>query len=206
MPPTNLTRYTVPLMILRAAMMTGCDSSDERLARYAQQATAQQARQNERMAQQSEAVARQSQELATAAHQLVEHDAVARRELLDAHDKLETHHHLERSTLNRQRDELDAERKAFAQAAIRDPIIARALLTSAVALAVLLPLLVTVYALRRLPEQSLSYEPLADALLDPLTSPCRMTRLADAESEKLPGRHYSRLKAQQDYSSSNDES
>src|SRR3954466_16325846 len=155
MPPIHLTRYAMPLMILKAVTMTGCDSNDERLARYAQRATEQQARQNERIAQQSEAVARQSQELASAAHQLVEQDAVARRELLDAHAKLQAPHQSERSALARRRDELEGERKAFAQASVRDPIIARALLTAALALAALLPLLVTVYALRRLPEQSL---------------------------------------------------
>jgi len=187
-------------------MMTGCDSSDERLARYAQQATEQQARQNERMAQQSEAVARQSQELASAAHQLVEQDATARRELLDAHDKLQAHQQSERSTLNRQREELDAERKEFAQASIRDPVIARAMITTALALAALLPLLVTVYALRRLPEQSLSDELLADALLNPLTSLCAMTLPADTESERLPGMHCSRLDGLQDQSPGDDES
>jgi hypothetical protein len=206
MPRTHLNRYSVPLMILGAIMMTGCDSGDERLARYAQQATEQQARQNERMAQQSEAVARQSQELASAAHQLVEQDAAARRELLDAHDKLQAHQQSELSTLNRQRDELDAERKAFAQASIRDPVIAQAMITSALALAALLPLLVTMYALKRLPEQSLSDELLADTLLDPLTSPCAMTLPADAESEGLPAMHCSRLEGQPDRSASDDES
>jgi len=165
-----------------------------------------QTRQNERIAQQSEAVARQSQELASAAHQLVEQDAVARRELLDAHGKLRAHHQAERSTLDRRRDELDAERKTFARASIRDPVIARAMITAALAIAALLPLLVTVYALRRLPEQSLSDELLADVLLDPLTSPCAMTLPADAESERLPGMHCSRLDGQQDYSPSDDES
>jgi len=192
-------------MILRAVTMSGCDSHNERLARYAEQATAQQARQNERIAEQSVAVARQSQELASAAHQLVEHDATARRELIDAHGKLQERNQIERSTLDHQRESLASEQKAFARGAVRDPVVARAIITAALALAALLPLLVTVYALRRLPEQSPADELLHDLLLDPLASDPDLTLPSGAERERLREVYCSRLDGRQDRLPSDEE-
>src|SRR3954470_16830665 len=146
-----------PLMMLTAITlteMTGCASGDRRLAEYAQRATEQQARQNERIAQQSESVAQQSLELASATQKLVEQDAVARRELIQAQNQLHEQNHVERSALDRQREQIHAEQKSALAAAVRDPVIAQAIITSGLFLAALLPLLVTAYAIRRLPAAS----------------------------------------------------
>jgi hypothetical protein len=76
-------------MLTVAMILTiGCESHDQRLADFAGQALDQQARQNEEMARQSEQVAEQSTELAKAAHSLVEQDAQARRELIQAQTDL----------------------------------------------------------------------------------------------------------------------
>jgi hypothetical protein len=162
----NRARRAALLMSLTAIAIVSCESPDQRLVDYAQRASDQQARQNERMAQQAETVARQSQEVAGAAHDLVEQDAAARRELLHAQEKLQHQLQVERSALDRQREAVDVERKAAAQAAVRDPVIARALITAGLILAALLPLLVTVYALRRLPTPGPAEERLTEMLWD----------------------------------------
>src|SRR5687768_9243058 len=113
----NLARRVLAMTLTMIATV-GCDSPDRRLAEYAQRATEQQARQNERMAQQSEAVARQSQELASAAHELVAQDAVARLELIQAQENLQHEIHVERSWVDKQREQLENDRKSVAKAAV----------------------------------------------------------------------------------------
>jgi hypothetical protein len=132
--------------------ITSCESQDRRLVEFAQQSAEQQARHTERVAQQSESVVRHSQELTSAAHELVAQDAAARREIAQAHDQLQRQNQAERSVLDHQRATIEAERKAAAAATVRDPVIAEAIVSSGLVLAAALPLLVTLYALRRLPE------------------------------------------------------
>jgi hypothetical protein len=158
-------RRAALLLTLMAIAIVGCDSPDRRLSEFAQQATDQQARQNERIAEQSQSVARQSQQLASAAHDLVEQDAAARRDLFQAQDKLQQQNHAERSVLDQHREQVEAVRQAAAKAAIHDPIIAQAIITAGLILAAMLPLLVTAYALRRLPEHRPVDELLGDSLL-----------------------------------------
>jgi hypothetical protein len=156
------------IALLKMAMLiaiTSCESQDRRLAEYAQRATDQQARQNKQIADQAQAVARQSEVLASAAHDLVEQDAAARRELIQAHDKLQSQNQVERTMLDRQREQVEAVRKSTAAAAARNPVIGQAIVTAGLILAALLPLLVTAYALRRLPEHRPEDDLLTDALL-----------------------------------------
>jgi hypothetical protein len=162
MSPKSLIR-PVPVL-LTLILMTGCSSRDERLAEYAERASAQQARQNESMARQSEQVAKQSAEVASAARELVNQDATARRELLHAQEQLQQQHHEQQSGLDQQRQELHIEREAAIKAAQREPVIAQALIVVGVILAALLPLLLTCYALRRLPDTSTCETLLANEL------------------------------------------
>ena len=158
------TAATLNMMML--TLIASCESQDARLAEYARRTTEQQARQSERMAQQSEAIIKQSHEVTAAAQQLVEQDAAARRDLIQAQDKLQQQSHIERVSLDSQRQQLDAERKVAATAAARDPVIAQAIVSGGLILAALLPLLITLYALRRLPEQRPLDELLGDSLLE----------------------------------------
>jgi len=151
------------LLVTTVILMSGCESRDEQLADYAQQATQQQARQNE-------AMAKQSQELASAAHELVEQDATARREMIQAHERVQDQLQEQQAGLDQQRQVLHVERKEAAQAAVRDPIIAEALIVTGLILATLLPLIVTAYALHRLPDHSPTEALLANALLDELAT------------------------------------
>src|SRR5687768_6260182 len=110
--------------ILAAVLpLAACSSHDRGLAEFASKASEQQARQNAHMAEQSQAVIRESRALATTAQELVKHDAAARREMIQAHDRLQQQQQTERASLDRQREVLAAERKASAQAAVRDPVI-----------------------------------------------------------------------------------
>jgi hypothetical protein len=169
--PQNMALKTAAILKgLTLTLIASCDSQDRRIAEYAQRAAEQQARQNERMVQQSEAITKQSQEVTSAAHKLVEQDASARRDLIQAQDKLQEQYHAERLNLDRQRQQLDTERKAAAQAAVRDPVIAQAIITAGLFLAALLPMIVTLYALRRLPEQRPVDELLGDPLIDSIVT------------------------------------
>ena len=155
-----------------AAVVTltaGCESRDERLAEYARQAMSEQARQNETMARQSEQVVQHSGELAKTAENLVQQDAAARRELIAAQAKIQSQINDERVDLNARRDQLHADEQSLTIAMNREPVVAQAVLTSGLIIAALLPLLVTIYALNRLPDSSATDDRLlADALLNEL--------------------------------------
>jgi hypothetical protein len=179
--PTSL------LLALTGIAIAGCESPDRRLADFAQRATEQQARQNEHLAAQSAAATRLNQELAAAAHKLVEQDAAARRELIQAQDKLQEQSLRERSDLNQQRAHLEMERKTAAAGVVRDPIIAQAIIMTGLIGAALLPLLVTVYALRRLPEQRPLDELWGDALLEVLVTGNPAGRLPHSSQPMPPG-------------------
>ena len=173
------------MLIVTLILTIGCESRDQRLADFAGQALDQQARQNEEMARQSGQVAEQNTELAKAARKLVEQDAQARRELIQAQADLQSQFHEERTGLDAQRQELHAEQKAVAAAAIREPVIAQAILVVGLVLATLLPLLVAAYALRRLPDPGAGDTFVAEALIESLNSELRLGQ-SDAPSPALP--------------------
>jgi hypothetical protein len=165
----------------------GCSPPDQRLVDFAEQANQQQARQ-------SEHVARQGQEIASAAHDLVEQDAAARRELLEAQTRNQEQFREQQASIEQERQLLHEERREAAQAAAREPVIAQALIAGGLTLAALLPLLVTAYALRRLPETGAAAELLTDALLEDLAALPSVVppaipsepRIADASRPGLP--------------------
>jgi hypothetical protein len=105
------------LLILIVSLMTGCESRNERLVNYAQEATQPQVRQNEAIARQSEHAAKHSQELATAAHELVEQDAATRRDLNQAHERIQQQLGEQQADIDQQRQELHAERRRRAESA-----------------------------------------------------------------------------------------
>ena len=70
--------------------------------------------------------------------------------------------------MDRQREQVEMERKSVARASVREPLIAQEISTTGLLLAALLPLLVTAYAIRRLPDQGPATELFAGALLEDL--------------------------------------
>jgi hypothetical protein len=164
----SLPRGVLPIVML--ILTSGCESQDQRLVDYAQEATERQAEQNRAIANQSEKVTEQGQQLAETAQKLVEQDAIARRELIQAHDRSQQHLDEQQASVDQQRAALHAERQAVAKAALREPVIARALIVTGLILATLLPLIVTAYALYRLPDSNPQEALLSSALLDELAA------------------------------------
>lgn len=150
-------RLTLSLPILALLTAIGCssrDTRDERLAEATRQALEQQSKQNEFIAGQATSVAEQSKDVTETARELVKSDAEARREMIDATTKLQSGLHTERRNIDRQHEKLDDERKQIAAARHRDPIIASALEGFGLILACLLPLVVCVFVLRQMRDES----------------------------------------------------
>jgi hypothetical protein len=170
-------RHLAALTIL--SVLAGCNPPDQRLVDFAEQANQQQARQ-------SEQVARQSREVAAAARDLVEQDAAARRELLEAQVQSQQQFREQQAVIEQARGQLHAERREAALAVVQAPVIAQALVTVAGILAALLPLLVTAYALRRLPETGAAEELLTEALLEDLAALPTAPSVSDPTASRLP--------------------
>ena len=103
------------LLLLALAIMTGCSSDDERLARFAEQAVETQRQQNETMARQSESVIHESTRLTEAAERLVEQDALSRHELIQAQHDLNGDLQSERASLDRRREQFSADERELAR-------------------------------------------------------------------------------------------
>ena len=166
--PLHQTLLLIPML----APLSGarCNSSERRLAELAEQSRAQAVRHNEQLVQQAQVVAETSRTLVSASQELVEQDAAARRELLQAQGNWAEQQQLERKAIAAEQRALQDERRAAAVAAVRDPVVAQAVISGCLALTALLPLLVALYALARMPTRELSddleNEPLLAAWLD----------------------------------------
>src|SRR4051794_807167 len=92
----------LPLILM--VPLIGCGSPDERYAELADRVVTQQSQQNAQSAQ-------QTQQIAEASRQLVEADAQSRRELIQAHERLQGDVGQQRLIVDRQRDALESERR-----------------------------------------------------------------------------------------------
>ena len=146
------------------ATMIGCSSSDDRLIElsHSKASPAKPSR--------TKQMARQSQQVAEASKQLVQADAQARQELIAAQTQLQEGLQTERGSLDRQHEDLEAERKQIAAQRHRDPIVAAAIMHIGVLLACLLPLVVCIYLLRTLKDSEPEGE-LCNLLVEELVSP-----------------------------------
>jgi hypothetical protein len=153
-------RWTSALLV--AVGVIGCSSSDERFVELAQQSVARQAEQNHEIAQ-------QSQKVAETTHELVQADARARAELIEAQRSLEESLQAARSKLDNERDKLELDRQALATAKEREPIVASAIWSAALLVAVVLPLVLCIYLIRTVGTDAPSHD-LAELLVYELTS------------------------------------
>jgi hypothetical protein len=156
-------------------LATGCsDPRDERLARFAEQSVQTQARQNEQMAQQSRQLADASRALveadAQARKELIAADAETRRELVVAHAKLQQDLQQERGGLDRQRVNLDQDRRDLHHERRVDPIIAEAITAVGVLLACIAPLALAGYVLFVMHRHSDETEAVNELLIREFTS------------------------------------
>ena len=132
-------RWTGALLV--AVCVIGCSSSDERYVELSQKSVARQAEQNRQMAQ-------QSQEVAEATHSLIQADARARAELIEAQHQLEAGIQAERDKLDQQRQTLEQDRQSVAAARVREPVIAQAIGAAACLLAVMACVVLCIYLVR----------------------------------------------------------
>ncbi|MBM4088482.1 MAG: hypothetical protein FJ276_03505 [Planctomycetes bacterium] len=139
-------------------ILAGC-SDDGRLARVAQQASEQQARQNEEMARLTGEVVQASQELVAA-------DAQARRENAAIQSRLTD----QQREIGLQRDQLEQERRQIAVQRHRDPVLAAAITTVGWILAALLPLALAALVVWRLRDNGEDVETLNRVLLEELVA------------------------------------
>jgi hypothetical protein len=128
----------------------GCEGDSGRLADYAQNSVEQQTRQNDQIARQNLEVTQQNRQVAEGAQKLVAADAQARQELMTAQKSLQEGLHVERMTLDQQRQGLEDDRRQIARERYWEPLVAEAIGGFAVLLACLLPLVICAYVLRSL--------------------------------------------------------
>jgi hypothetical protein len=100
-------RHTIPTTVL-LALITGC-KEDDQLQRSLQ---------------------RQAEQIVGASRNLVEADAKAREELIELQQNLQEGVQTERHSLDRQHEELEAERQVIARQRHRDPLIATAIINA----------------------------------------------------------------------------
>ena len=161
--PKNLSPV-VAMLTTTLLMVTGCaDSRDERYSQLAQQALREQAAQNERLAD-------QSQQIAEASQRLVAGDAEARKDLLAAQKQFTSELHSERASIDRQREEMEQERRNIAAQRHRDPIIAKTIGGVGLTLACLLPLLLAGYVIYSLNRSSDDSDALSELLIVEMTA------------------------------------
>jgi hypothetical protein len=157
--------------VLLLATIVGCGRSpDERLAEFAQQAMAEQRKQNDRIADQSQAVVAESHQLAETAKALVEHDAEARRELIAAQQELTTQLNEQQSAIHTGHQQLEQDRREIAEQRHRDPIIAAVIQDFGLFIACLLPLVVAVFVIRQVQSQEPDHAAVAELLILEMTA------------------------------------
>jgi len=118
-------RHTIPATLL-LALITGC--KDDELVRQSLQ--------------------RQAEQIVETSRQLVEADAKARGELIELQQNLQEGVQTERQILDRQHEEMEAERQTIARQRHRDPLIAAAIVNTGILLACIAPLLLAFWVLR----------------------------------------------------------
>ena len=166
-------------VLLLPILMLGCESEDKRDNRYADLARESLRQQ----AQQNQALAAQTQQIAEASKHLVEADAEARRELGAMHEQLQTGLQSERQSIDRQRDELEGERREIAQQRHSDPIVAAAITHAALLIAAAAPLVFGIFLLRAVRNED-SDAVLGELLIGEFTAEHPM--LIDAEWSRPP--------------------
>jgi len=160
------------VMLSMPLIMNGCSSpaGDQRLIDLSRDAIEQQQKQNDVIARQSERVVDETEKLTEAARDLVGQDAQARRELVEAQQVINNDLHSERARIDRQREDLEKDRRSLASARVRDPVIAESIQVVGILLACLCPLLLAAYLLRSLRSDTTDDQAVAELLVCELTA------------------------------------
>ena len=173
-------RMMLLLLIVGLATMIGCDEN-ERLADMAQDATQRQAEQNQAMIRLNREVAQSNQRVIEADAQarqevlqvqrdLIARDTEGRQELNALQQAVHTTVSQERSSLDRQHEKLDDERRDIAQDRRWDSVLGPAIAGFGVILACLAPVVLAIYLLRSIHNETPSDAELAELLLQEIAS------------------------------------
>ena len=189
----------LPLWTILLLIVTGCNSSDERLVKISQESADRQAEQNQTIADQSRQVTETTREFVESSgdarkdmielhHELVEVEAEARSELIQVQQDLvdrdaqcrqdlnalqqesQSAIQVERQSIDRQREDLESERRDIADKRHRTPIIAAAVTQAGLILACLAPLALCVYLLWSLRSTAAEDEAVTELLVEELSS------------------------------------
>lgn len=167
----NRPRCVVMYLALISLGVVGCGKApDERLAEFAQQSMAEQRKQNDRIADQSQAVVEESHQLAETAKLLVERDAEARRDLINAQAELTTQLNEQQSAIYTGHEQLEQDRRQIAAQRHREPIIAAVIQNFGLIVASLLPLVVAVFVIRQMQSQEPDHAAVAELLILEMTA------------------------------------
>ena len=189
----------LPLWTILLLIVTGCSPSDERLVEISQESADRQAEQNQTIADQSRQVTETTREFVESSgdarkemielqRELVEAEADARNELIQVQQDLvdrdaqcrqdlnalqqesQSAIHVERQSIDRQREDLEADRRDIADKRHRAPIIAAAVTQVGLILACLAPLALCAYLLRSLRSTVAADEAVTELLVEELSS------------------------------------
>ena len=160
--------------------LAGCDSPDEKLASMATENA-------KRQAQQSQVMVQLQQHVAEGTKQLVSTEAESRRQWIRIKRDIEQ----KAAEIGRQRDALEAERRAIAAQRNRDPIIAAAIESIGLIVACLIPLCVAWHALH-VSEKHARDGPAMDVLLGEFLRPELSSLPRGKPALRLSGKKVSR--------------
>lgn len=141
-------RKTIPggpmWLVLATTVLIGCDAQDERLQQLARDSLNRQAEQNRHMSQ-------QSRQVADATKHLIDAQAQGREELIGIQKQIQAERmdvSKQVANLHQERQQLMKDQQDLVQAQHREPVIANAILSAAMLVAAVLPLIFACYLLK----------------------------------------------------------
>ena len=160
--------------ILTILVIAGCNDTptqkDRRLEEFARHSMAEQSRQNEVVANQATAVVQSSHEIANSANNLVQQDARARHEMIQAYRDLAGDLNRQQSAMDEARNEIEKDRRELARLRHRDPILVASIQSFGLLLASMLPLGMAAFVVYQMNHQEPEHAAVAELLIHDLGS------------------------------------
>jgi len=172
--PTLTTVSQRTIVAIIGLIIAGCNDTptqkDKRLEEFARHSMAQQSRQNEVVANQATAVVQSSHEIANSANNLVQQDARARHEMIQAYRDLAGDLNRQQSAMDEARNEIEKDRRELARLRHRDPILVASIQSFGLLLASMLPLGMAAFVIYQMNHQEPEHAAVAELLIRDLGS------------------------------------
>lgn len=170
--PTRASRRTIVAII--GLIIAGCNDTptqkDKRLEEFARHSMAEQSRQNEVVANQATAVVQSSHEIANSANNLVQQDARARHEMIQAYRDLAGDLNRQQTAMDEARNEIEKDRRELARLRHRDPILVASIQSFGLLLASLMPLGMAAFVVYQMNHHEPEHAAVAELLIHDLGS------------------------------------